>query len=118
MLKSVIWDRGENRRVAFAELFDDPAAMWGALKPAFCAALDEARKSKRDGELGANFTDCPDPSRYAITPEGNDEIAGIRIFVPPYEAGPWVEGVYEISLPASIVRPYLRPRYNSVFTAP
>lgn len=118
VLKSVIWDRGENRRLAFADLFEDPAAMFGALKPLFCTALDDARKSRRDGVLGENFADCPDPAAYPIVPEGNDEITSIRILVPPYEAGPWVEGVYEISLPASVVRPFLRARYNSVFTAP
>ena len=118
VLKSVLWDRGENRRITFLELFADPKAMLAALKPLFCNALDEARKSRRDGELGEGFADCPDPSAYPIVPEGEGQIDRIRILVPPYEAGPWVEGVYEISLPAAVVRPYLLPRYNSVFTAP
>ena len=118
LLKSVLWDRGANRRIGFAELFADPAAMWAALKPPFCAALDEARSARRGGELGANFADCPEPSAFPVVPEGNDEIGRIRVLVPPYEAGPWVEGVYEVSLPVAVVRPYLLPRYDGVFTRP
>lgn len=118
VLRSVIWDRGANRRIAFAELFADPKRATAALKPAFCQALDSERKARRGGQLGSNFADCPDFSAYPIVPVGDGAIGIIKVLVPPYEAGPWAEGVYEISLDAGLVRPFLLPRYAPAFTTP
>lgn len=116
MLRSVIWDRGAGRRLNFAELFNDPKGAMAALKPAFCKGLDEERKSRRGGQLGSNFADCPDFTAYAIVPMGDGEITALRVLVPPYEAGPWSEGVYEITLDAGLVRAFLNPRYAAAFT--
>ena len=118
MLRAVIWDRAANRRLPFAELFQDPKAATAALKPAFCKALDEERKSRRDGQLGTAFADCPDFTAYAIVPVADGAIDGLKVLVPPYEAGPWAEGVYEIRLDAALVRAFLHPRYASAFTKP
>lgn len=114
--KAVIWDRALGHRLAFGQLFADPQAMKAALKPAFCKALDEERKARRGGVANAMFNDCPDPFAYPIVPVGDGKIAEIRVLVPPYEAGPWAEGSYDITLPASVVRAFLLPRFASVFT--
>lgn len=116
LLRSVIWDRGAGRRLNFAELFNDPKGANAALKPAFCKALDEERKSRRGGQLGTAFADCPDFTAYAIVPMGDGAIDTLRVLVPPYEAGPWSEGVYEIQLDVSLVRAFLNPRYAPAFT--
>lgn len=118
LLKSVLWDRGENRRVGFAELAADSTAMLAALRPEFCKALDVERRSRRGGTLGELFADCPDPAAYPIVPVGEGRINTILVQVPPYEAGPWSEGVYEIYLPVSVVQPFLLPRYRLTFTTP
>ncbi len=116
--RAVIWDRGAGRRLSFAELFHDPKAANAALKPAFCKALDEVRKERRGGQLGTAFADCPDFTAYAIVPVGEGTIGELRVLVPPYEAGPWAEGSYEIALDAALVRPFLNPRYTAAFTKP
>ena len=116
LLRSVLWDRGVGRRLGFAELFQTPAKAMAALKPAFCTALDEERKQRRGGELGQTFNDCPDFAAYPIVPMGDGEINALRVLVPPYEAGPWAEGVYEITLDAALVRPFLAARYAPAFT--
>lgn len=116
LLRSVIWDRGAERRLAFADLFQSPAAAMAALKPEFCKALDAERKERRGGSLGTTFADCPDFAAYPIVPAGNGDISTLRVLVPPYEAGPWSEGVYEITLDVALIRPFLLPRYAPAFT--
>ncbi|WP_199554872.1 polysaccharide deacetylase family protein [Sandaracinobacteroides hominis] len=116
LFKSVIWDRSAEQRLAFGQLFADPKAAMAAVKPAFCKALDEARKEKRGGQLGSNFADCLDPAAYPIVPMGEGQIERFRVLVPPYEAGPWAEGAYEITLPVSLIRAFLLPRYIGAFT--
>lgn len=118
LLRSVIWDRGAGRRVSFAELFHDPKAALAALRPVFCKALDAERAQRRGGQVGSSFNDCPDFAAYAIVPMGDGGIGALRVLVPPYEAGPWSEGVYEITLDASLIRPFLAPRYAAAFTKP
>lgn len=116
LLRAVIWDRGAGRRLNFAELFDNPKAAMAALKPEFCKALDAERAQRRGGQVGTSFADCPDFTAYAIVPMGDGEIGALRVLVPPYEAGPWAEGVYEITLDSSLVRPFLSARYAPAFT--
>lgn len=116
VMRGVIWDRSAEQRIGFAELFTDPKAAMAALKPAFCKALDEERKSRRGGQLGSNFADCPDPAAYPIVPVGQGQISSFRVLVPPYEAGPWSEGVYEISVDVSLLTAFLAPRYRADFT--
>ena len=118
VLRSVIWDRGAGRRISFAELFTDPAAAMAVLKPAFCKALDAERAARRQGQAAAGFSDCPNPAAYPIVPQGDGAIGMFRVLVPPYEAGPWSEGVYEIALDAAPLRNFLAPRYRPAFTNP
>lgn len=118
VLKAVIWDRGAGQRVRFVDLFSDAVAMQAALQPQFCAELNAERKRRRDGALGPMFNECPDATAYPIVPMGDSEIHAIRVLVPPYEAGPWVEGAYEITLDTSALRPYLLPRYAPAFVRP
>ncbi len=117
-LKAVIWDRGAGRRIGFDELFADARAMQAVLKPQFCRALDDERRRRRGGQLGDSFTECPDPAAYPTVPVGDGEIHAIRVLVPPYEAGPWAEGSYEILLDTSTVLPFLQQRYRLAFTSP
>lgn len=112
---TAIWDRGAGKRIAFAELFDNPAAALAALKPGFCAALDAERAKRRQGQKATGFTDCPDLAKQPIVPVGVGRIGSFRVLVPPYEAGPWSEGAYEIPLDATPARPFLGARYAPAF---
>lgn len=117
-LRAVIWDRGAGRRISFGELFSDEKAVMALLKPAFCKALDSARAERRQGQKLEGYGDCPDPSAYPIVPVGEGQITEFLVLVPPYEAGPWAEGVYEISLDPGLFKAFLLPRYLPAFTAP
>lgn len=112
---SAIWDRGAGKRIGFAELFDNPAAAITALKPGFCKALDAERAKRRQGVKGSGFTECPDLARQQIVPVGEGRIGSFRVLVPPYEAGPWVEGAYEIGLDATPAKPFISPRFAGAF---
>lgn len=115
VLGSALWDRGAGKRIGFAELFDNPAAALAALKPGFCKALDAERAERRQGQKGSGFTDCPDLARQKIVPVGEGRITSFRVLVPPYEAGPWSEGAYEIGLEAAPAKPFLNPRFARAF---
>ena len=115
---SALWDRSAERRIVFADLFSDPGAALAALRQPFCKALDEERLRRRAGAKLEGYTDCPDLAPYPIVPVGMGSVMALRVLVPPYEAGPWVEGPYEIMLSADLVKPYLLPRYAADFANP
>lgn len=115
--RAALWDRQAGRRIAFAELFADPKGAFALLTPAFCKALDAERATRRQGQKNAAFSDCPDPAAYPIVPMGVGAIHSVRVLVPPYEAGPWSEGAYQIVLPADALRPFVAPRFAASFAA-
>jgi hypothetical protein len=116
--RTAIWDRAADRRIAFAELFDNPKAALAALQPGFCKALDAQRLVRRQGVRDPNFSDCPALADLPIVPVGNGTINSFRVLVPPYTAGPWVEGVYEISLETGPALPHVAPRFAGAFAKP
>jgi hypothetical protein len=117
-LRSILWDRAAARRLEFAELFADPKAAYSALQPGFCKALDAQRAVRRQGQRDPNFADCPALSSLPIVPVGDGAINSLRVLVPPYTAGPWSEGVYEISLGTEPILPHLSPRFAGAFAKP
>jgi hypothetical protein len=117
-LGGVIWDRAAARRIAFPELFADPKAAFAAIRPAFCKALDAERAERRQGARAAQFEDCPDLAALTLLPVGAGTVTMLKVAVPPYVAGPWSEGAYEILLDAAPLRPLLLPRYAASFAKP
>jgi hypothetical protein len=117
-LRTAIWDRAAGRRIAFSELFADPKAALGMLQPGFCKALDAQRAVRRQGVRDPNFSNCPALADLPVVPVGNGAINSFRVLVPPYTAGPWVEGVYEIPLETTPVLPHLSPRFAGAFAKP
>lgn len=117
-LRTAIWDRAAGRRIEFAELFADPKAALAALQPGFCKALDAQRLIRRQGVRDPNFSNCPALADLPVIPVGNGAITSLRVLVPPYTAGPWVEGVYEIALETATVLPHLSPRFAGAFAKP
>jgi hypothetical protein len=117
-LGGLIWDRAAARRLTFPELFADRKGALATLRPAFCKALDAERAKRRQGTPALQFQDCPDPAQFAILPVGQGAITAVKVAVPPYAAGPWSEGPYEILLDAAPLRPFLLPRYAAAFAKP
>lgn len=100
-LEALLWDRAADAAVAPAELLGE-AAMAG-LSERYCAALDAEREQRRGEPVGSDdfFGDCPPLAEQALAPtdeDGDGRFERLDVLVPPYVAGPWVEGPYEIVL--------------------
>lgn len=118
---SLIWDRQANRRRAAAELFASPAALSRAIRADFCREIDRQRKDKRgeEWEAGGSFTECIDPVENGSIILGSSNRKAfdrIGILVPPYNAGPYVEGSYEVTLPVTpAILAAVKPEYRATF---
>lgn len=101
--EAILWDRMEGRAVAVPNLLGDAALE--RLGPRYCEALD-AERAERRGEpvqRGSDeiFTDCPALAEQVMAladEDGNGRFDTLRILLPPYAAGPYVEGDYIVEL--------------------
>jgi len=118
VITSVLFDRKTQKQIAFADLFTDPKAAFAILTPAWCKALDAERLKKRGTVKLEMFADCPKLESYPVVPMGDGSIRMFRALVPPYEAGPWSEGTYEIPLEATPVAALIKPQYRESFAKP
>ncbi len=124
---ALIWDReGANGGKALKPLamFRSAAALNDAVRARFCAQLDKARARKRGGPVTRSedsFNDCIEPvanSTVILGSSTGDKFDRIGFLIPPYNAGPYSEGAYEVTVPAndtvmdavkSQYRPYFEP---------
>lgn len=119
----LIWDREAGARLAFADLLVPGADFSGLVQPAFCKALDHQREQKRGAPVGPSgemFNTCLDPLKQVIAPAGDpgSSIDHIDFLIAPYEAGPYAEGAYAVSLPlTAAMLDLIRPKYRSAFSA-
>lgn len=104
--EALIWDKKVNRRLAFADLFANPPAGLAKLMPAYCEALDQARAAKRQQSLPLKgegwMVECPALRAQSLVPadsDGDGRFDRLLVKIGPYEAGPYVEGSYELELP-------------------
>ena len=121
---SLVWDRQANRRRETLDLFISKEALSRAIRKDFCAALDRERAKKRGGENGGGvipeFDQCIDPAESTIILGSSNRKAFDRIgvLIAPYEAGPYVEGDYEVTLPVTAaVLAAVKPEYRATFVA-
>lgn len=121
---ALIWDKQANRRRDPLDMFTSKEALSRAIRKDFCAALDRERAKKRSGEDGGSvipeFEECIDPVESTIILGSSNRKAFDRIgvLIGPYEAGPYVEGDYEVTLPVTpSVLAAVRPEYRSTFVA-
>ncbi len=125
--EAVLWDRAQGKQIAFANLLSGGTA---ALEPlfgrTFCRALNEQRREKRGPENFSDgpddpFTKCPGFEELSITPQGEvgKPFTTILIHADPYVAGPYVEGDYDIEIPATDrLLAALKPEYRPSFADP
>lgn len=120
---ALLWDRKAGAAIDPTDAFTSKAAIDRAIKTRFCKALDAERLEKRGEVLKgdpSNFTQCIDPSPYSILfgSSNGKTFDRITVMVPPYEAGPYAEGSYEIDLPVtSAMIAALKPRFRPAFSA-
>ena len=119
---ALLWDKGANQRREVASLFASKAALAAALKPAFCAELNRQRAKKRGQAIDPASTDefdqCIDPTQSTLILGSSDHqhFNRIGVLVGPYEAGPYVEGSYEVTLPVTpAVLATVKPEFKAAF---
>jgi len=119
---AMLWDKAAGRQRDAAELFNSKDAMSKAIRPEFCRQIDRERAKKRGEPVKRASTQeydkCLDPASYVLilgssNGKGFDRIG---VLVPPYEAGPYAEGSYEVTLPVTdailgVVKPEFRPAF-------
>lgn len=121
---SLLWDRRADVARKPRDLFTSADALRAAIQGPFCDALDKER-AKRRGEpvqrdSGQMFSECIDPlaETLILGSSNHQTFDRIGVLVAPYEAGPYAEGTYEVTLPVTgKVMAVLKPQYRSGFSA-
>ena len=122
--EGLVWDKVAGKQLKGSDLFASPAALSAAIRRPFCAELDKQRAARRGEPLGADardpFVSCIDPLASTVILGSGDKahFTRIGVLVDPYEAGPYAEGNYEVTLPvtAAVLRA-AKPEYRSAFAA-
>ncbi|WP_432787660.1 PdaC/SigV domain-containing protein [Novosphingobium rhizosphaerae] len=121
---AILWDKAAGQQRQPLDLFTSPAALAKAIRADFCKALDAQRAKKRGGNasLGSasGFDECIDPLAQTVIlgslrQKGFDRIG---FLIAPYEAGPYAEGSYEVTLPVTpAVLAAVKPEWRGAFAA-
>jgi len=121
LTSGVLWDKALKRQIGLADLFRKGADLT-ALDQALCTALNSAKRARvPDGApitLDSKPFACPRVSTtaFVLAPGTVDgKAAGLTFLIGPYQAGPYVEGGYEIAVPAAVFRSLLVPAYAGEF---
>jgi hypothetical protein len=118
----LLWDKAANAVRDPRDLFTAPAALSEAIRARFCAELNQQRAEKRGEPIRPDsedpFDECIDPVKSTLILGSADRqrFTRIGVLVDPYEAGPYVEGFYEVTLPVNdAVLKAVRPQYRQFF---
>lgn len=119
---SLVWDRQANMRREPDDLFTSEAALSRVIRADFCRELDKQRAKKRGEPVppGSDdpFDECIDPVKSTLILGSSNGKAFDRlgILVAPYEAGPYAEGAYEVTLPVTdAVLAMVKPEFRAAF---
>lgn len=122
---AMLWDKAANQRRAATDLFTSKAALGAAVRKPFCAQLTQERSKKREGqqigEPDDMFNECIDPLEQVVIlgSKGRQGFDRIGFLIAPYNAGPYVEGSYEVTLPVTpAVLAAVKPEYRAAFASP
>lgn len=118
---TLLWDKQAGKALEPSELFASDDALRDAIRQPFCKGLDRERSKRRQGQDWSSdqmFSECIDPTDSTIilgssNRQGFDRIG---VLVAPYEAGPYAEGTYEVTVPVTrAVMDAVKPVYRSAF---
>jgi len=119
---AMLWDRTAAKPRNPLDLFTSRAALSQAIRGPFCAALNRQRAEKRGEPVKAGstamFEECIDPVKQTVLLGSKSKrvFDRIGILVAPYEAGPYAEGEYEVTLPVTAaVLAAVRPEFRGSF---
>jgi hypothetical protein len=119
----VLWDKALKRRVGLADLFRRNADLT-ALDQALCTAINAAKRARvpdsasvtLGGRPGSSCPRAADTAFVLAPGTVNGRAAGLVFFIGAYQVGPYVEGGYEIAIPASAFRGLLAVAYADDFS--
>lgn len=115
---ALLWDRRAEKMRDTLELFTSDAAFVDAVRADFCKAIDKERTKRRQGEVMDMFSDCVDPleSTVILGSSNGKTFDRVGFLVPPYIAGPYAEGSYEVTLPVTDkLLALVKPEYRASF---
>lgn len=120
---TLLWDKQADRMQEPTALFTSTAALSAALRTPFCDALDKEREKRRGAPVVRSsdemFNECIDPlEQTVILGSSNGKTFNrVGLLVPPYNAGPYAEGSYEVTLPVTqAVIDVVKPEYRDSFS--
>ena len=120
--EALVWDKASGARLKPIDLFTSKAALTAAIQTPFCAEIDKQRAEKRgepvNRDSGDPFSECIDPAQSTVILGSSDKqhFTRIGVLVDPYEAGPYAEGNYEVTLPVTAkVIAAVKPQYRAAF---
>ncbi|KPL69671.1 hypothetical protein SZ64_17165 [Erythrobacter sp. SG61-1L] len=120
---SMLWDRKADTAREPLSLFTSVKALEAAAQPAFCNALDKQREEKRGEKVVRSADDWMtacigfDSVTLILGSSNGQTFDRIGFLVPPYAAGPYVEGDYEVTLPVTpAVMKAVKPQYRASFS--
>ena len=117
---ALLWDKTEKRRITPADLFAKGAEL-SSLERALCDAVNTAKKARPGAtpvSTKADTWSCPKLKDVAIVLAPGDaagKAGGLTFLLDAYAVGPYVEGAYYITLPASAFQTLLAPAYAAEF---
>ena len=121
LTSGILWDKALKRQIGLADLFRKGADLT-ALDQALCSALNTAKRARVPDGPSLTFDSkpfaCPRAATtaFVLTPGTVDgKAAGLTFLIGPYQAGPYVEGGYEIAIPAAVFRSLLATPYAGEF---
>ena len=119
---ALLWDRRLARQISLSALFLRQDAFPRLTRIAYCKALNDERRKRRQGEqLSGEFGQCPKYADLAISPVDKDKdglFDEIAFVASPYTAGPYAEGEYELVLPVTRqLIAAIKPVYRASFEA-
>jgi len=121
---AILWDKAAGQQRQPLDLFTSRTALAAAIHADFCKALDAQRAKKRGGHAslgsGSDFDQCVDPLAQTVIlgSRGKKAFDRIGFLIAPYEAGPYAEGSYEVTLPVTpAVLAAVKPEWRGAFVA-
>lgn len=121
---TLLWDKRADVARDPLSLFTSAAALQGATQAEFCDLLDRQRAQKRGEpvvrEEGNWMNECIglDAVTVVLGSSNRRTFDRIGFLVPPYNAGPYAEGSYEVTLPVGkAIMDAVKPEFKTAFSA-
>jgi hypothetical protein len=128
-----VWLPQQSKLLASNGLFADPRS-WGAVSDYSREQLHAALSQRVDADelppgeradvmrsVGKMIDEGTEPTAASfaafepvLAPEGN-KLMGLRFVFPPYQVGPYVDGVRSVEVPTAVLMSHLAPEYRAMF---